>query len=289
MPFFLFNFSNLVYTKIMTVSMQSTSDLWKVLCNDLASRKNLVPQEKYEKIAREFVENAERILRPESARLAEAYEIAGDIYMDANSLTDAFSNFSKALNINSRNGAHAAAGRVGAKISQVLIKQARYAEAIPFLQDALNSFDAAGDYSYQPALLDTLANAKKNVGDFDGSHAAYRKAIDLLERVPGDQEPQQALLLNNLGVALTEAGCFEEAETALLQSLSIREQIFGANHPDVAHSLTNLGVLYHAQGNFEKARSYYMAAIEIYRKFHEDSAPEIQLVRQYLEQLPQNG
>lgn len=263
----------------------STSELWTTLCSDLQGRRSLAPREEYERIAREFLEQAARMLRPDSTRLAEAYEIAGDICIEADSLADAFADYSKALEIDARAGAHPAAGRVGGKIAGALISRGRHAEAIPFIENALAFFDAAGDHSRHPALLDDLARAKKQTGDFEGAREVYRRAIDIVEQLHGPNHPERALLFNNLGVDLTEAGRYEEAETALLQGLALRETLFGANHPEVAHSLTNIGVLYHTRGDFAQARSYYSAAIEIYRRFFEEDSPEIQALRNYLERL----
>ena len=73
------------------IGVQPTADLWATLCQDLHGRRQQVQQNEDARVAEDFVQSARQILRPGSARLRDALEIAGDICQEAGLVSQALS------------------------------------------------------------------------------------------------------------------------------------------------------------------------------------------------------
>lgn len=263
--------------------MQPTADLWATLCQDLHGRRQCVAEGEYARIAGEFVESAQQMLRAGSPRLRDAFEIAGDICAEAALAGQAMDYYRQAA----EQPVHdpAAGGRIAAKLAQLAEGEGDWTVAALWYEQALDLLDRAGDHSQHPSLFNALASARKASGDFPAAEAAYRRAIQQTLDLHGAQHPDVATYMTNLGVEMTEVRRYDEAEDLLLQGLALREHIYGANHPEIAHSLTNLGVVHHSRGDRSRAREYYEAAVKIYERFRPADCPEILHLQQNLQRL----
>lgn len=108
-----------------------------------------------------------------------------------------------------------------------------------------------------------LAGTYEDMGELRKSIAAYRQAVDLEEKILGEDNPRVATLLSNLGSVLHDVGSLDDARNTLERSLTIKEAAFGGRHPDLVSSLNNLGNVYMALGNRDKARSTLSRALSI--------------------------
>ncbi len=77
--------------------MQTTANIWEVLCRDLEVQRQTAKAEQYHEIATRFVLSARQVLRADSPRLCDAVEIAGDIHQAARQYADAATNFEEAF------------------------------------------------------------------------------------------------------------------------------------------------------------------------------------------------
>lgn len=265
--------------------MQPTANLWEALCADLQDKRTNSSSEEYLRVAQEFAEAARNVLRPGSGRLADAWEIAGDICRDADGIAEARGFYLEAYSVAEGLGLHAQAARIAAKLAEIFSASGEEAQSIAQCDKALRHLEAVHDHSQHTFLLSLKAARQRTIGRSADAAKTYREAIAISQELHGSSHADSAVLVNNLGIALMESGDFAGAEKAMLQALEIREKLFGANHPEVAHSLSNLGVLYHYRSEPVQASRYYRAALDIYCHFLQPDAPEIRSLRENLKTL----
>ncbi|MFZ0708546.1 MAG: tetratricopeptide repeat protein [Terrimicrobiaceae bacterium] len=258
--------------------MQTTASLWELLCRDFELERRGAKAEQCHGIALRFLQAAKRVLRSESPRLCDAFEIAGDACQAAGCLPDATANFEEALSKSLLLGSTPSAARLAAKLALVRDLVGELPEARFRYEQALSLYEAVRDYSRHVMLLNQLGTLCKLAGDFAAMEANYRRAMEVAIHLHDPNHPEVASAANNLGVAYTEAHDFLSAENLHMQALAIREKCFGAMHPDVAQSMANLAVVYHASGNYQKALAFYTGALKIYKCFRESDDPEMQTV-----------
>lgn len=258
--------------------VQTTANLWEVLCRDLQTQRETLPTDQHPSAAEQFVASARQVLRPESPRLCDALEIAGDVCQAAAAEGEATRHFATALKLAIELTNLLSAARISAKLAYLHTSQGDDEKATAYFEEALSFYDQAGDHSQHTPLLSQLAAVWRRRGDFDAAQRCYENALRLSVSLHGPNHPETAMLHNNLGVCLIEARKYREAETAHMQALGVRESNFGANHPDVAQSMANLAVVYHGTGQYQKAEKYYLASLEIYRKFRTDAEPEVRTI-----------
>lgn len=265
--------------------MQTTANLWEVLCRDLEAQRGQASRELHHVAAQKFKEAAQQVFGASSPRLSDALEIAGDVCQASGFFPDAIADFKQSLAHNLEMGNISSAARVAAKLALLLEHQGEEADARRFYSQALELYEAAHDFSQHCMLASNLAGIEKRAGNFPACEKHYLQALDTAVRLHGEVHPAVALVCNNLAVAYTEAGDWVRAENLHMRALGIREQVFGAMNPDVAQSLANLAVVYHASSNFEKARGYYEAALQTYLAFKKPDAPELHSLQANLEKL----
>lgn len=259
--------------------MQTTANLWEVLCRDLESQRQKVEGTEYREVAKNFLSSARKVLRADSPRLCDAVEIAGDICQAAGGHEDAATNFGEARDMAKRIGAKAAAARLSAKLALLYDHLDQRDKAVKAFEETLALYEDAHDRSQHAMLLNQLGSLQKRHGDLPGAIKTYQRAMDVSTTLYGDRDPETAAAANNLAVAYTEAGDFVKAENLHMQALSMRETAYGPMHPEVAQSMANLAVVYHSSGADQKAHGYYSGALDIYKRFRPDDDPEVATVK----------
>ncbi len=267
--------------------MQTTINLWQALCNDFSRERKTIPEKEWWQAAKNFAEGARHLLRPDSAKLCEAFEIAGDFYKNAGQNAEAAASFSEALVTASRAGAEPAAARLSAKLSLVQFEAGSPAEAFKSGREAIARFEALRDLSQHSMILNHLGAVARQLGDHGEAQASYERARDVATRLKGPDHPDVATALNNLGVARTEIRDYDHAESDHMLALGIREKAFGPMHPEVAQSMENLAVIYHLRGEHAKARSFYTGALKIYQMFCQADDPEMKTLLENISRLPE--
>jgi len=265
--------------------MQTTANLWEVLCKDLETQRSKSTGEQHRLAAQKFKEAAQQVFRKSSPRLSDALEIAGDVCQASGFLADAVQDFKDSLSHNLENGNITAAARVAAKLALLSEHQGEEAAARRYYSQAIELYEAAHDYSQHCMLASNLAGLEKHAGNFPACERHYLQALETAVRLHGEIHPEVALVCNNLAVAYTETGDWVRAENLHMRALGIREQVFGAMHPEVAQSLANLAVVYHSCSNYSKARGYYEAALKTYLAFKKPDAPELVSIKANLEKI----
>ncbi len=265
--------------------MQTTANLWDVLCRDLEAQRSKLESGLHNQAAKKFREAAEQVFRPGSPRLCDAVEIAGDVCQAAGVFDEAVKDFEESLKKNLALGFLASAARVSAKLALLLDYLNECDRARTYYLQALDLYKTVHDASQRCMLLSHLASMEKRTGRIESALQHYNEALECAVGIYGEVHPEVALCCNNLGVALTDAGDLVRAENAHMRAMGIREQLFGSMHPEVAESMGNLAVVYHSGGNWAKAEAFYNAALKTHAAFQKPGAPEVESVRRNYEKL----
>jgi CHAT domain-containing protein/Tfp pilus assembly protein PilF len=114
--------------------------------------------------------------------------------------------------------------------------------------------------------LNNLAVLYARQARFDEAEPLYRRALEITEKVHGQEHPSVAISLNNLAAVCEQQGRLAEAVPLLQRSLRTREGKLGEDHPDVAVALNNLAAVYARQGHANRAEPLYQRALRIREK-----------------------
>lgn len=127
------------------------------------------------------------------------------------------------------------------RLGSHLQRQARYAEALPLFEKAMDRAAPAED---KPELMATcLSNLALLLHDMGRSEEALplmSQSLELAERIYSPTHTKVAKRLSNLATILRALRRPEEATSLLERALTVVEQEHGLNHPKVAAVLLNL-------------------------------------------------
>jgi eukaryotic-like serine/threonine-protein kinase len=106
-------------------------------------------------------------------------------------------------------------------------------EAAPLLERGVATIELS-------AMLNHLANAHYNAGEYAASDSLNRIVLAMDRHAYGDNHPDIASGLINLGVIQTRLGRYDEAERFLREALTIMRAYYGDDHQETASSMTML-------------------------------------------------
>jgi tetratricopeptide (TPR) repeat protein len=101
--------------------------------------------------------------------------------------------------------------------------------------------------------LHNLGRIARERKDYTRAEEYYRKAIAIVERAFGPENPRLAITLNNIANLYRARGEYAKSLESHLQVLRISETTRGPYHPLTLTSLGNIAKTYAAQGNIEEA------------------------------------
>ncbi len=95
-----------------------------------------------------------------------------------------------------------------------------------------------------------MAELYRSQGRYTEAEPLYIKALELLQRLLGDEHPSVATSYNNLAALYNSQGRYTEAEPLYIKALKIAERSLGVNHPNTITFRKNLQFLRdHRQSN----------------------------------------
>ena len=102
--------------------------------------------------------------------------------------------------------------------------------------------------------------------DYERSVSDVRKALEIEDRLIGQETPDYVRATTNLGNTLEEAGRHEEALTTDREALARSERLFGPTHPFSALVSVNLGEVLNRLGRYAEARVRFQNAVDIWQR-----------------------
>ncbi len=163
--------------------------------------------------------------------------------------------------------------------------QKEQALAIEYLGKAIELQKEFGLEEDLATSLNNLALLYHSQGRYEQAEPLFVQALELCQRLLGEDHPHVASSLNNLALLYKSQGRYTEAELLQMQALELWQRLLGEDHPDVASSLNNLALLYNAQGHYEEAEPLLEKALKICEQTLGIEHPQTATIRQNLETL----
>ncbi len=117
----------------------------------------------------------------------------------------------------------------------------------------------------------------------------YRRCVDAVERLDGQDSASLARALSNLATLLQTTNRLAEAEPLMMRALTITEVCYGKNHPIVAICLNNLATMLQATNRLAEAESLLRRSLAIAEANYGASHAEVAVPLSNLAQLLQSG
>jgi len=116
------------------------------------------------------------------------------------------------------------------------------------------------------AILLSVANVHRQLGDHERSRVANERALAIFEATLGPEHPRVAAALATLASNRKALGAHAEAKALNLRALKIFERSLGPEHPDVAKTLKNLANSHKTLDEFAEAKPLLERALAIREK-----------------------
>ena len=111
-----------------------------------------------------------------------------------------------------------------------------------------------------------LVRVFRRLGDLKAASAHLERALDIYEKIYGEDHPKLISMLNDQGFLLRELKDLERARPLLERALKIGESAYGVDDADVATFHSNLATILDELGDFASARQHAVRALEIGEK-----------------------
>ncbi len=188
-----------------------------------------------------------------------------------------------------------------------LLNQYRFAEAIPYLQQAFSAValpDFAlslgqayrelpnlpeaervlrqglaateqGDQKKQADLANVLSLVLEDQGDLTGAMENAQRALRIDEKAYGLDHPNVGRDVNNIGQILQDKGDLNGALEYEQRALRIDEKAYGPDHPKVGVDVNNIGTILQSKGDLDRALEYEQRALRIHEKAYGPDHPKV--------------
>ncbi|MBX7222899.1 MAG: CHAT domain-containing protein [Blastocatellia bacterium] len=237
------------------------------------ARKLLLQDGKYAEalpLARQAVEQSEKIMGPEHELLADCLNTLAGCYLFLGESAQAAPYLVRALAIKEKilGPDHPAVARIVGNLGTVYRSAGVYAKAEPLYLRTL----ATKEKKLGPEHVDfatdcnNLAALYNDMGEYAKAEPLYQRALAIWEKKLGPDSPDVALVLTNLGNLYHFKGDYLREIQFQERALAIREKVLGPDHPDVALSLNNLATAHQAKADYPRAEALYLRALSINEK-----------------------
>lgn len=112
-------------------------------------------------------------------------------------------------------------------------------------------------------LMETIGIVYHKLGLYPESEPLVKKALQIREKILGQDDLQVSQSLMSLALLLESQGKYPEAAECARRSMEIREKMLGPDHPDFADSLHVLARIHQLRSEEKEARAFYERALEI--------------------------
>ncbi len=144
-----------------------------------------------------------------------------------------------------------------ATVGLELAEAKRWSRHARALIDRIDDSNAVDRRSLELELSAMLGNLRAQEDQLEEAEADYRRALEIFETLPHEDELRLAALHNNLGNVLVRRGEFDRAAEELERSAAIYQELYGPKHPSFAIALNNLGVHAMRRAAWEEARARF--------------------------------
>ena len=163
----------------------------------------------------------------------------------------------------------------------VLMKSAKFDEAIPFFEESYKS----NDLEIKQLSIRALSMCYSKVGNYDEAVKYETQMLEIRKKTLGEAHPEYATSLSRLSNYYYFLGNYTEALNLGIQACEIYKKIIGEEHPDYAKLLSNIASYNSSLGNYSEAVRLETQAMTILKKTvgeqHPDYAESINKLANY--------
>ncbi len=142
------------------------------------------------------------------------------------------------------------------------------------------SFFGFGAFSHEhgtnvASIYTGLALVYKFQGRYPEAEPLYQRALELRQRLLGEDHRDVANSYNNLAALYLSLKRYTEAEPLYQKALSLNQRLLGEEHPDIATSYNNLAQLYQYQRRYIEAEPLYQKALSLSQRLLGEEHPSV--------------
>ena len=100
-------------------------------------------------------------------------------------------------------------------------------------------------------------------GAYREAQTAGERALEIRERLLGEDHPDVAASLDRLGLIYAARNDYVKADELCRRALAINERVFGSDHPAIAENLISLAKNARSKGNHAEAERFAKRAVSI--------------------------
>jgi tetratricopeptide (TPR) repeat protein len=147
-------------------------------------------------------------------------------------------------------------------LGQLRYRQYRLVDAQQLYNRGLDILEsAAAPATDISALLDDLAQVYADEQQWALARQTYQRALEVDQRVLGDEHPRVAMHLHNLAVVAQNMGDLKLAETLYHDAIRRKERAYGVGDPQTADAIENYGLLLQREGRLTEAEPLLRSAL----------------------------
>lgn len=202
------------------------------------------------------------------SRTIMVHQQLAEIFAIQDKMQNANDNIAIAIELFLREGQSALGIDVYTSAAQIALKQAKFAEAEQFIEQAETLLGQKSDQR-QDIHSDVLTAA----GDIFAAQSKwpqaaekYRLSHQYAVNLYGEDHPVTAMLSRNIGFTSEMLGEFDIAISSYQAALTISERHHGKYSVEVAEINNDLGIVNQTVGNYDKAIQYYQQAMFAYEQ-----------------------
>jgi len=216
--------------------------------------------------------------------LALVYERMGLIFFVKNKFIDALKNFYMALNLNRKLHLQHETGISLYHIGLTKIDLSDYHEAVKYILQSLEIWDALNETANQWNSNELLGNIYIKMGDYQKALQYHRKALSIRQKnvrtgekhgykISVDSKLGLAYSYNNIAQVYLNLKNYDSAYYFAMKSYKLKtEKNNIASKNDIANSQDNLGNIYCALKKYDSAYFFLNKAVRTYRELNNKSS-----------------
>jgi CHAT domain-containing protein/tetratricopeptide (TPR) repeat protein len=160
------------------------------------------------------------------------------------------------------------AGRALTNLGYLMIEKREGAKAVELLLRARTIFakDPGEKSATFAKMLDNLAIAYEQTGDYVDARATYQQAIEALTALYPQGHPDIGAVMHDFGVMIYKMGDTRAAEDLTRRALASYEVLVGPEHPDTLRMMNSLAHYQHELGQEEEAEALLRKTLSVREK-----------------------
>ena len=119
----------------------------------------------------------------------------------------------------------------------------------------------------EASIRSTLGNAYVNLGEYEKGKPQLEKALEINEKLYGENSEQVAKNLHDLGLYFDWIGKYKTADSLYKKSITIFRSVIHKPDKNYAAALNDYAVLRTNYGQYDEAENYLEEALEIFKDF----------------------